>query len=90
MAREEVERRVRELLEEIGYKRSLRVIKTLGVVLTKILLRTCKGVFVNERRLLEVIIIKRVRILSNKLSSLWDKVGTCTDCQVLLNLLRLR
>lgn len=55
VSKEEVERQIRELLEEIGYKRSLGVIRTLGVVLTKILLRMCSGVFVNEATLLQVI-----------------------------------
>lgn len=55
-SKEEVEKQVQMLLEEIGYKRSFGVIRMLGIVLAKILLRTCRGVFVNERTLLQVFV----------------------------------
>lgn len=49
-----IEAQIASILDEIGFKMSLNVIRFLGVVLTKIVLRTCTAIYVNEPKLLKV------------------------------------
>ncbi|XP_069697243.1 dihydroxyacetone phosphate acyltransferase isoform X2 [Periplaneta americana] len=46
--KEQLYKTVQSILEEIGYNRQLPVVRWLGVLLLKVLKRTCNGLFVNE------------------------------------------
>lgn len=48
---EEVQKQVTNLLLEIGFSRSLKTIRTLGVILNYFLARICEGLYVNQTSL---------------------------------------
>jgi hypothetical protein len=46
--KEQLYKTVQNILDEIGYNRQLPVIRWLGLLLLKVLKRTCNGLYVNE------------------------------------------
>ncbi|KAJ9588732.1 hypothetical protein L9F63_017967, partial [Diploptera punctata] len=48
MSKERLYKTVKEILDEIGYNRQLSVVRWLGVLLLKILKKTCNGLYINE------------------------------------------
>lgn len=46
--KEQLYRTVKSVLDEIGYNRQLPVIRWLGLLLLKVLKRTCSSLYVNE------------------------------------------
>ena len=46
--KEQLYKTVRGMLDEIGYNRQLPVIRWLGILLLKVLKKTCNGLYVNE------------------------------------------
>lgn len=49
-----MEKQILEILEEIGYTKSLKVIRYLSYMLTKAFLTACSGIYVNYEGLLKV------------------------------------
>ncbi|CAG9762028.1 unnamed protein product [Ceutorhynchus assimilis] len=52
--REEIVKQLRLILEEIGYKKNLQVIRYLGYLLTKIFLKVSTGVYVNHQGISQI------------------------------------
>lgn len=52
-----MEKQVLEILEEIGYKKSLKVIRYLSYMLTRVFLNACSGIYVNYEGLQKVWIL---------------------------------
>lgn len=57
MDRRAIERQLMLILDEIGYTKSLKVLRYLSYVLSKVMLKVCSGIYVNYRGLLKVCII---------------------------------
>jgi hypothetical protein len=57
--KEQLYKTVQSILDEIGYNRQLPVIRWLGLLLLKVLKRTCNGLYVNETS------INRVSVYQN-------------------------
>ncbi|KAJ9588617.1 hypothetical protein L9F63_028079, partial [Diploptera punctata] len=55
MSKERLYKTVKEILDEIGYNRQLSVVRWLGVLLLKILKKTCNGLYINEASVHRVI-----------------------------------
>lgn len=53
--KEQLYKTVQSILDEIGYNRQLPVIRWLGLLLLKILKRTCNGLYVNETSINKVL-----------------------------------
>ncbi|XP_015837346.2 dihydroxyacetone phosphate acyltransferase isoform X1 [Tribolium castaneum] len=54
VTKEVLEGRVRNILDEIGYNKKLKVVRWLAVVLTKICNRICSGIYLNEDAILQL------------------------------------
>lgn len=54
VAREELYRKVKFILDEMGYNREIPVLRWLGLFTSKILKKLCSAIYVNENELLKV------------------------------------
>ncbi|KAH1015612.1 dihydroxyacetone phosphate acyltransferase [Dendroctonus ponderosae] len=54
MDRKAIERQLMLILDEVGYTKSLKVIRYLSYILSKLLLKVCSGVYVNYQGLLKI------------------------------------
>ncbi|XP_030763491.1 dihydroxyacetone phosphate acyltransferase [Sitophilus oryzae] len=52
--KKDIENDVRQILDEIGYKKNMKIIRWLALVLTKICLRVCTGIYVNYEGVAEL------------------------------------
>lgn len=52
---EVVIKELRQILDEIGYKKNLKIIRWLGIVLTKICMKVCSGIYVNYEGIEQVL-----------------------------------
>ncbi|XP_066263116.1 dihydroxyacetone phosphate acyltransferase [Euwallacea similis] len=52
--REEVERQLIQILDEIGYTKTLKVLRVLAYTLSKIFLKVCSGVYINYEALYKI------------------------------------
>lgn len=48
ISKEQLILQIKDILDEIGYNKNLKVIRWLGLILVKICLRTCNGIYINK------------------------------------------
>nr|CAI5869678.1 unnamed protein product [Callosobruchus analis] len=49
-----LEKQVKEILDEIGYNKSIKVIRWLGMILTKICLKVSSGIYINGNKVQQI------------------------------------